>query len=303
MNPFSKIPIYPKFAKLSLEHQTDVSNFTDNFECYSDFNFLSLWSENINDEFEVSSLNENLVVLFKNYLVKKPFLSFLGCNDVKNTISELLTISKKEGYSNFLKLIPEIDIQGFKKTEDFKICEDVDQFDYIYSIKELASLEGESFKHKRNNINKLFRIHPNCRIKITTRPTSQDIQELFELANTWMGVSKDKYKRVQSMERALLNFKLFNIEIVMIYLDDRIIAFEIHEKRGSYAMGHFKNCNPSLKVAEDYLMKEVAKHLLADGFSYINGMQDLGLPKLRYAKSLWRPSYFLKKYLVSHSRY
>ncbi len=57
------IPKFPSSKKLTLADQAEVQNFVEKFPPYSDYNFTSLYSYNVENNIELSWLNNNLVVL------------------------------------------------------------------------------------------------------------------------------------------------------------------------------------------------------------------------------------------------
>src|SRR3989344_4097549 len=101
------IPEFPKFKKLELSDKDDVEKFTSKFPPYSDFNFYSMWGWDIHNNIKLSRLNDNLVVLFKDYISDDSFLSFIGSKKVIETTHQLISFSKKNYKKNFLKLVPE----------------------------------------------------------------------------------------------------------------------------------------------------------------------------------------------------
>ena len=102
-----KIPFFPKFKNLEISDKKEVETITHQFEPYSDYNFVSLWSYNVKEEIQISKLNDNLVIKFTDYISGNPFYSFLGNNLVEDTISKLLKHSKTLNIPPLLKLIPE----------------------------------------------------------------------------------------------------------------------------------------------------------------------------------------------------
>ena len=137
------IPEFPEFKKLELSDKEDVEVFTKKFPPYSDFNFVSMWSWDIKGEMRLSQLNNNLVVRFTDYLTGDPFFSFLGDNEVNDTIKKLLEFSKSEGLRIKLKLIPECSIKNADITK-YNIKEDEDNSDYIYNVQLISEYKGAS---------------------------------------------------------------------------------------------------------------------------------------------------------------
>ena len=69
------IPEFPEFKKLELSDKEEVEKITSKFPPYSDFNFVSMWSWNIENKIWISQLYGNLVVHFTDYLTDGTFLS------------------------------------------------------------------------------------------------------------------------------------------------------------------------------------------------------------------------------------
>ena len=106
------IPQFPEFKKLELSDKEEIQKMTQKYPPYSDFNFVSMWSWDIKGEMRISVLNENLVVRFTDYITGKLFYSFLGDNEVSETAKKLLDLSKAEGLTPELKLIPEHSVKN-----------------------------------------------------------------------------------------------------------------------------------------------------------------------------------------------
>ena len=295
----SQIPQFPNFSPFSLDLQNELTQYVSRFPCYSDFNFTVLLWANIYDDVELSYLNDNLVVLFKSYIVDHPVYSFLGVNNVDETVATLVERSREAGYCDFLKHVPEISLTNFKNVENYKIQEDLDCFDYVYSVENHANLTGVKFENKRTCVNRFLRDFPNFFLKINNCPNNQDIEELLELAARWGENSFEKHEVCLCLEKLLAHHHRFPLEIASLYSENmKMVGFRICEPVGSHIISHFCHCDPIFKDAAAFLTKQHSVHLLHNGYEYINWMQDLGLPKLRQAKHLWRPSYFLKKYIV-----
>ena len=114
------IPNFPSFKKLEFGDKKAIEEITKAFEPYSDYNFVSLFVWDSDEEIKLSSLNNNLVVLFIDYVTKEKFYSFIGSNRVEATIDTLLSHAKKENLVPSLKLIPEPIIQKVKNVKKYK---------------------------------------------------------------------------------------------------------------------------------------------------------------------------------------
>ena len=64
---------FPNFKKLGLEDKPLIESFVKRYLPYSDFNFVSLWSYDTDNSYEISYLNKNLVIKQDDYITNEPF--------------------------------------------------------------------------------------------------------------------------------------------------------------------------------------------------------------------------------------
>src|SRR5262249_54456852 len=98
------IPRFPDFKRLAVEDQYEIEQWVKQFEPYSDFNFVSMWSWNTTGDFEVSWVGDNLAVIFNDYSTNQRFLSFIGVDEVDVTARTLLGYARSRGLVEELRL-------------------------------------------------------------------------------------------------------------------------------------------------------------------------------------------------------
>lgn len=110
---------------------------------------------------QVSILNGNLVVRFRDYVTLEPFYSFLGCNRMAETVERLMALSREQGGLPSLRLVPESCIGGALDDLDggLVIAEDPDSADYIIDAPSLTALSSGRWRNKRNVASKFKRNH------------------------------------------------------------------------------------------------------------------------------------------------
>jgi uncharacterized protein len=298
------IPIFPNFKKLEISDKNTIEVFTRSFQPYNDFELMSLWTYNKENRNAFSTLHDNLIVKIQDFITGKFFYSFIGTSNVRDVIAKLIQKSKEENLGSKLYLIPEISIKSSPNLEKyFSIKEDLDSFEYILSVDELAELKGNKYHDKRNMVNRFKKLYPDSFAKpfdLTQEKTRKDIEDLFLL---WEE-NKEKNRIETEMELTAIKrmFDLVNTLSVTgtgIYLQDKLIGFSIYHLVGNnFAILSFEKSDTTYKGINEYVNYCAAKHLKTLGATYINYEQDLGLPGLRRAKTLWRPAFFLKKYTI-----
>lgn len=304
------IGIFPNFYKLHIDHHPQISQFNSQFEPYSDFNFVSLYSWNIDERAQLSFLNENLVIKLKDYSNDRNIYSFLGNNELNTTINYLFDYLKSEGEEPVLKLIPEMSIKGImdqKLNIRIKIEEDRDQHDYIFSTEKVATLMNSEYKKKRNliaNLHKKSRVAPYSRI--LNLASDSDRELMMNLTELWLKNKKIKSKKVNADElsafRRVLHFAKYDKMFCLgIFADNKLIGFSVNEiLNNGYGITHYEKTDQDYIGSGEFLLQQTARELLKKDVYYLNFEQDLGELNLRSTKMLWRPIKFLKKYTISN---
>lgn len=298
------IPEFPIFKNLELDDKKEIEVLTDEFNPYSDFNFTCLWIWDYDNEIQISKLNNNLVILFRNHENGRKFLSFIGKNSISQTASTLINFSKTRYKTDYLKFIPdeiarELPKAKFEKIQDRNCC------DYIYFIPNLAQMEilhGSSLGKK---IRHFLKMYPHYRIveyHIQKAPKKECERLFYKWAdNKHIGNCPEtqEYKAFQRL------FKLNNdnIRILCLYLNKALIGFTVYEiLANDFVMSHFaKSDNCYHRSINHILNWEEAKFLNSKGIKHSNWEDDLGLMGLREYKLEYRPCYFLEKFIIKFS--
>ncbi len=298
---------FPEFGQLELTDKEEVLKLTKNFLQYSDFSFSNMWAWDIaKTKRGFSKLNGNLIIKMFDYKTNKPFFSICGSHMPNETLETLHKFMKEEGHILPIKLIPE----EFAKNVTLPSVtakEDRDNFDYIYLVDELKSFEGGKFKQRRNEVSALLTAHPNIKVKELDIKNSSVRKEINRLFHRWAKnkiVQGDEYESNESdaFNNILILSETYDLDILGIYIKDEMIAFIISENRNSqYAVGHFAKTCP-IKGSTAFLLQSLAKILSTKGIKYFNYEQDLGLENLRTAKERFRPTFFLKKYVLHYNK-
>lgn len=302
------IPNFPAFTTLSHEHQDFISGLLKDIDHYSDFNFISLWVWDHQDKLKLSLLNDNLVVLFQDYVnSSEQFYSLLGQTKIDESLKELLAHSSKELGINEVRLIPEFVVNHIQNPNDFVVTEDRDNFDYIIAIPNMANLDSKLNETKRHMLNQFIKNYGHelrvSELDLTDPKISEQLLAVFE---EWaMSVATDQKEtdnERNAIKKLLTNHhKLASpkLHIVGMYMGGDLKAFSINELANSnLAVGHFKKASRDYKGLGVALDSYTAKSLASKNISHINVEQDLGIEGLRKSKMHMHPEKFLKKFTV-----
>ncbi len=176
-----------------------------------------------------------------------------------------------------------------------------ENFDYIYSVNDLAMLSGKKFHQKRNHISAFTRKY-NWRYESLN---VNNINDIFSVAETWAnersngGMDEDIECEFRAIKKILPHYAELDIRGGILYVDESAVAFafgspindKVFDVTTEKALGNFPG-------AYAVINNEFAKHELLGSFEFANREDDLGLEGLRRAKRSYNPVTILKKYLV-----
>jgi uncharacterized protein len=295
------IPVFPSTKRLELADKQEVEKITYQFEPYSDFNFVSMWSWDVDEDTEISILNDNLAVKFRDYISGDQSWSFIGNSKLAESAKLLL------GYSEGLKLIPEFMAKELSADSGLKVWEDDDNKDYILGVENLISLSGNKFGPKRNFVNRFKRLYGDkVTVKSFDLSEQKNKDQVLRNFDDWRVKSRkseeETEREFRAVRKLLTGAGSLKLSAMGLFLTGELKAFSIDEVvQSGYAMIHYEKADPELEGIFAFLKQQSALEMNKLGCKYINYEQDLGLTGLRKAKTAWNPVNFLKKYVISRS--
>lgn len=186
----------------------------------------------------------------------------------------------------------------------FKMKQERDFFDYIYSREKLETLSGKHLQSKRNHCNKFRALYP----KYEYRPMLPEmIPQCLRLEEEWRLKTKDSateiekknlFEEQRSMTRAFLYWKQLDCLGGTIFVDGKLVAFTYGCPINSDT---FDVCVEKADVdyegAFSIINQEFVRHLPPQ-YIHINREEDLGEEGLRRAKLSYKPEFLLEKYSI-----
>jgi hypothetical protein len=254
----------------------------------------------------ISELNNNLVVRFTDYNTHQPFLSFLGTHDCEKTIQILIDYCKNNNLPTELRFMPEISISGTSPTK-FIIEESARDFDYIFSTKKLALLNGKEFQRKRKDANRFWRENPSAHLDCIKLTDHEVKKQILDTIKTWEHYKIDVKKKYEIDHELAATKRLFESDCLDsllgmgLYSDNVMLGYAIGEKLpNNYAICHFLRTTLSNLGVSEALMQGYAKYLDSLQITYLNFESDLDHDEIRRFKVSWRPDKYLKRYNVQY---
>lgn len=279
------------FQPFSIHHKDVVSQLSQLYPEYSDFNFISLWCWD-RDGTSILSISDSVIVKTQNYNDDGEIFAFLTHKNVTDEqLIYIIHFLQKKYPGRLIKYIPEKIANRLLKI-GFSLVEDQENYDYIYRIDDLLYFRGNKFRKQRNLCNRFLKIPYELKITeidFTDLETSAAIMQLYYKTRTKM---KNPYELIyDSFETKALQ-KICNLKDnsnfinLGLYINEELVAFSINEIINStYALGHFSKADIMVsKGIYAYLLRQTAIKLSTFGIQYLNAEQDLGIIGLRKSK-------------------
>jgi hypothetical protein len=290
---------YPRFKGITVDDKNIINSIVLNLPAYSDFDFTSLFSWNINNRTEYSILNGNLIIRLEDYSTNRIIYSLFGKNQLDNTLEILFTSRVIREFC----LVPEFVIKRISK-DKFNIISSRDHYDYIYNLKNFIDYNGRNLKVKRYYLRRFIKFYINhIEVKQINILNNRKCNEILRLFGKWerlMNKNKSEVvNELKALKKLLSSAAKFNLIIIGIYYEEKLIAFSLVEViQRKYSIVHFEKADISYIGIYEFLKHSLSKLLIEMDCKYLNYEQDLGMDGLRQSKLSYRPTRFFRKYKI-----
>ena len=183
--------------------------------------------------------------------------------------------------------------------------------DYVYHCDDLINLSGNSYKNKRNEINKFTSIHPDRELQLLN-PTKHGANILV-LLDKWISERMKYLPNEQSdafldgiyderfaVKRMLRDYEVLGLIGLVIIIDGVLVGFTVGEMiNNTTASVIVEKTDFNILGCAQFIFREFAKLLSSNyGVSYINVGDDMGFENLKKVKLSYRPARMLPKYTI-----
>lgn len=177
----------------------------------------------------------------------------------------------------------------------YRVYENRDMFEYLYSSSELRNLVGKKYHNKRNLVHQFAKLGA-----VVFRPyRSLDEQLVKDLLHKWEEHKLHAFEH-EAIFDTLNNLETYDCFADVIDFDGKIIAFAIGTKTPKMGIVLFEKADtdyPGIYAAINQLFAT----LHFTDVNIINRQEDLGIVELRQAKLSYNPVGFAKKYSISRN--
>ncbi|MBQ6971541.1 MAG: DUF2156 domain-containing protein [Synergistaceae bacterium] len=185
--------------------------------------------------------------------------------------------------------------------EGLRFTDDRDQHEYVYAVKDLISLKGKAYSHKRNRVRAFLDGYEWDYYPVTPG----DFAEIMDFQERWRAhrmqtMTDDEAESLADEDTAIQNaldrWEDFGLMGGMLKVDGRIVAYTIAEELdGENLDVRFEKAIPeyagSYQAINYMFLREQGS-----GYTWANREEDMGEPGLREAKMSYNPAFMLEKF-------
>lgn len=272
--------------------------------CEVSFANLNMWGEQY-----TAVLNDHLLI-FSLYNGNHLYTYPIGQGDKKAVLDAIINDARERQipcrivglYGNARETIESL------YPDMFSFQSDRDAYDYVYSIDDLADLEGRKYHKKRTHINKFRKAFPEYCVK----PLNKDNIDLVKpMLEKWYSdrlsdnPDNDYHSERKAIDRAFSHYDKLNMEGLLLLSDDHgdideshILAVTLGSQLSDNTFDvHFEKARWDVDGAYTTICCEFAKYIREKypHIMFLNREEDMGLEGLRKSKESYYPHHMIEK--------
>lgn len=184
-----------------------------------------------------------------------------------------------------------------------------DGFDYLYTVEQLAGLEGRRYSAKRNHINRFCAQNPDWHFEPLT---PDNLPHCLAMADEWYSRSnanrpedaESMAVERQALEKCLKNFDYLRLEGGLLCAGGQLAAFTLGGRLSPNSDTfdvQFEKAFLAFEGAYPMINREFARHLASahPDLRYLNREEDMGLEGLRKSKESYYPCAMVEKHTAA----
>ena len=244
------------------------------------------------------------LVFFSQFNRKTVYLFPAGSADMKASLDAIMEDARKRGIPCRLTCLSEEECRQVERLYPGQFAFHIsrDDFDYIYNVRQLASLAGRKFQKKRNHANRFWREHPQCKVVPITEENKHRAQEMMDAWFT-QRLEDDPYgdfaMERSAVHRGLKYMQQLKLEGIMLEEEGNILAVTLGSRLSSDTFDvHFEKAWDRVEGAYAAVNQAFAQYVLDKypEIEYLDREDDMGREGLRQAKLSYCPVKLTEKY-------
>ena len=226
-----------------------------------------------------------------------------GAGDKSGAVRALKTCAESRGLKLALRGLTDETLPEFTEAfgDEAVVRPFYDAFDYVYAIEDLCNLPGKHLQSKRNHCNRFISEHPDWHTEVIS---AENIALCAALCEKWYAhhaadraIDNEKY----ALELAMDNYDALKMDGLLLFAEDEAVAFSMGNKMaGVYYDVNFEKAFADVTGAYAMINREFSRMIAAKypDVRFLNREDDMGVEGLRKAKSSYRPTVHLRKYIA-----
>ena len=293
----SKIPIFPNFTRVALEHRDEYHSYLKKLPkvpCNAIFVTLIIYNKE-DEQIKLSRLNENIVILVFNGDAPAYFGPLIGNQSINLTVKQCM-----ETFNIDFLYFP---LASISCLNELNITNDRDNYDYLYKTNELIYFE-KSKMHRQNL--KRFIGKVNYLYKSIKSSETKELDNIVTIYQKWFNDYRSETRVVpltiqeehDAFYEMLKNIDELDLKIGSIYIDDKIAGFTIGSIFNKIGYIHLEKCIRDERGLYQAMVHEFGKSYFEGSVDIINREEDLGIDGLKRNKQSYKPFDFVEKIII-----
>lgn len=288
-----------KFKKLNL---SDIDTLLPYFSisktriCDDTIGGTFMWRDYFSTEY---SIYDNTMCLKMKYLSGEIAFSMPIGKDVDEMLKQIYTYCKLNNIKMIVCTVTNENLLIIKNIFNTEEIKERDWSDYLYSISDLALMNGKNYNSQRNHINGFIRNYNDYYFKPISKDNIDDVILFFKEYELHRQKDNPIYiEECNKVIEVLNNYTVYKMFGIALYVNNKIVAFSIGENIGDTTFVHIEKANIDIRGSYQMIVKEFATQNMKNGFKYINREEDVGDIGLRKSKISYHPFRMIDKYTV-----
>ncbi len=223
----------------------------------------------------------------------------VGGGDKKIALDAIINDAKERGFPLEITAVCEREKEILQELypDSFEFSSNIDSFDYVYNIDDLADLLGKKYHKKRNHLNNFIKNHPDYRVE----PISKDnMDKVVDMVGKWYSEREGDFDYEKIVfNRAVKDFEKLGLVGLVLLDGEEVLAVTFASKMLEDTFDvHFEKANAKIDGAYTAINYEFARYIRNNypEIKFLDREEDMGLAGLRKAKQSYYPHHQVVKY-------
>lgn len=291
-------PLFREITAADFSRLVHYMELTDSRTCDYTLGGVVLWADYF--DYRIAENDDTLFIsgAREDNLSVPAYSLPLGGGSVEDAIEQMRDWA--DGERIWLSAIPEDRLHLFATLGGQVMPLGPEWSDYLYDIRQFATLGGNVMKKKRNHVNKFMAEHPDYKVEEMTAESARECLAL--LAAIGNDGSPTGRAEQLAVGRMLIRWSQYApyLRGLVLRAEGRVVGFTVGEVKFDTLHVHVEKADHSVSGSNEMLAHSFAARMLDlyPRLLYSNRQDDAGDPGLRAAKESWHPLRLLPKFNV-----